>query len=294
MPPDEVLEAPAPAAPAPAAPAAPAAAPVSGAEPKPAAPVAADWAADWRNKITADPKETKRLERFASPQAIWTAYRAAENRINSGELRAPLPEKPTEEQVTQWRKDNGIPDKPDGYDTKGLELGETDKPIIDKLTKFAHERHWSPKVVKEALEVRKALIDEIKSQEEVQDAESRQQTEDTYRAEWGADYRRNGNLITNYLNVTGADPEIIEDVNNAIKLNPKMGKWLIACALRDNPMGTLVGGTGSDQIESVETELAGLKKMMGDQSSAYWKGPMADKNQLRYRQLLEHQQRMKK
>jgi hypothetical protein len=40
-------------------------------------------------------------------------------------------------------------------------------------------------------------------------------------------------------------------------------------------------------------ELDGLRKMMGDQNSEYWKGPKAEANQKRYRELIDADQKMK-
>jgi hypothetical protein len=65
--------------------------------------------------------------------------------VSSGELKAnvPFPEKGTDEEKAAWRKDAGIPDKPEAYDLKfedGFVVGEDDKPMVDELPQAAHER----------------------------------------------------------------------------------------------------------------------------------------------------------
>ena len=53
-----------------------------------------------------------------------------------------------------------------------------------------------------------------------------------------------------------------------------------------NPIATVVPGSGTNAVQAVENELADLRKMMGDHSSEYWKGPMAAKHQARYKELV--------
>ena len=67
---------------------------------------------------------------------------------------------------------------------------------------------------------------------------------------------------------------------------------------KERGMDVVPGATGGMQMSSVEDEIATLNKQMGDGNSDYWKGPKVDgketKGQIRYRQLLEFQERNKK
>ena len=57
-----------------------------------------------------------------------------------------------------------------------------------------------------------------------------------------------------------------------IGYNPEVLKWLTAQALEKNPLATVVPGAGANQGEAVQEEIESIEAMMGDRSSAYWKG----------------------
>src|SRR5688572_23894721 len=95
----------------------------------------ADWPADWRQKLAGEDKKTlERLGRMASPADLLKSYRALEQKISAGELKKGLPENATPEQVAEWRREQGLPEKPEGYLENlslpdGVVLGEADKPM---------------------------------------------------------------------------------------------------------------------------------------------------------------------
>jgi hypothetical protein len=73
------------------------------------------WGDGWREHLAAgDDKARARLERFQTPTDIFKSYRALEQRVSSGELKAnlPFPDKGTDEEKAAWRKDAGIPTSP--------------------------------------------------------------------------------------------------------------------------------------------------------------------------------------
>src|SRR3546814_3644725 len=52
-----------------------------------------------------------------------------------------LPIYATPEQIAEWRKEQGIPEKPEDYDLKfdnGLVIGEADKPLVAEFLKASH------------------------------------------------------------------------------------------------------------------------------------------------------------
>lgn len=285
---DEVLDNPAP------SPAPTESAPAPAAAVADAAPTAQpDWPADWRDKLASgDVNVLKRLERFGAPTDVWRSFRALEQKMSSGEVRANLPENSPPEVIAQWRKDNGIPDSPAGYDIKDLSVNAADK-IPESFAKFAHDKNWSPAQLKDALTFRKAEIERISKANQEADAADRQKTEDIYRNEWGQDYRLNTSLVQGLLDATGTSDAMKQDLLETMKLNPDIGKWLVTMARVYNPVATVLPNIGSNVASQVDDRLNELNKLMGNRTSEYWKGQNAEKLQAEWRQLDTAKRRFK-
>jgi hypothetical protein len=64
----------------------------------------------------------------------------------SSRPRSPFPEKGTDEQKAAWRKEQGVPDAPDGYKPElknGMVIGEADKPVVEAFAKAVHGKNWT-------------------------------------------------------------------------------------------------------------------------------------------------------
>lgn len=291
------------ASPDPAAP--PAAAPVPAAippaaDPDPAVPPAAavkpaGWGETWRKDYAGeDAKLLTQLERFQSPKAALDAYFAAQKRISEGGLKQSLPEKPTPEQLTAWRKENGVPEKAEDYLAnlpEGLVIGEADKPIFESFVKSLHEVNADPKTAHAAVAWYNKFQEEQQGAQREADTAYARETEDALRTEWGADYRVNQAIRTTFLNRL---PEGIKDVflssrmpdGRALGDHPDLSKWLVGMERELNPTATLSGGAMGGDTKSVDTRIAEIEKLMGNQYSEYWKGSNAPKIQAEYDQLL--------
>src|SRR5574337_1981406 len=293
----------APAAPAPSA--APAGAPAG--EPAPTAPPAApdpakpqgeDWAAI-RTKIAGDDEKlAKRLARYSSVESVVDALVAAQNRIASGDLKSVLPENPTPEQLAAWRDENGIPEKPEGYEVKlpeGTVLGEEDKPFVDSFIKQAHAANMTPGQVNAAVAWHLAEQDRMVAERHADDARITAETTAVMKNEWGSEFELNRNLINGMLDTApaGVKDQIwgarLPD-GTPLSSHPDILRWLANTAREVNPVATVVA-PNSNAMQAIETELAGIVKLMGDHNSAYWKGPEAEKMQARYRSLVATQQK---
>ena len=301
---DPVLDTPTPAPvaePTPAPAADPAPAPVAAADPTPAP--AADptpaiepeggWPADWRQKYSQDPVIQKRLERYGSPKAAIDALFAAQTRISKGDLLPTLKENATEEDVANYRAAHGIPDAPTGYDLtlpNGLVIGEADKPFVDEFLAKAHEQNMHPKQVQEALGWYMDKQQTAYAEQHARDAEKKIACIDQLREEFGPNYKNEVKIAMGVLDA--APPEVKDRFLNGrlsdgtmIGDDPSVIRWLNSISRELNPVATVVPGSGTNAVQAVEAELAGLRKMMGDTKSEYWKGPTAAKNQARYREL---------
>ena len=114
--------------------------------------------------------------------------------------------------------------------------------------------------------------------------------EDELRAEYGPDYRRNVTIANQLLDNA---PEGVKDRLLAARgpdgtplgNDPALIRWLVGLSRELNPITTVVPGSGTNAVQAVESEIAEMRKMMGDRTSEYWKGPKAAQLQARYRDL---------
>ena len=264
-----------------------------------------NWPEKWRELYAGqDEKKLTRLSRYASPQAALDAMIAAQNKISSGEYKAvtPFPDKGTPEEQNLWRQANGIPEAPDKYDYKlpsGVVLGDNDKPIIDEFAKFMHSKNMPNDAVAAGVQWYMDFQEKMAEAEANFIKQARQASEDELRAEWGPDFRPNINSINSMLDQA---PEGIKDKflggtladGTPIGNDPAMMRYLASLALQLNPHTTLVPGAGANVASAIEDEVSKLDTMMRDRSSEYWKGPNAEKNQNRYRELVAARDKMKK
>ena len=247
---------------------------------------------NWRDEIAGDDAKARaQLERFASPAEVWKSYRALQQKLSSGEVKAALPKDATPEQVTQWRAENGIPDSPEGYDTTldGVVIGEQDRPLVGEFLKSMHGVNARPEAVKAALSAYYQLVERQQQAQAEADAQYRQRAEDALRAEWGNDYRTNENIGGNFLSL--APEGLREALSNArladgslFKDNPDARRWMAQMGREMNPLGTVVSGSGPMALESAQSEMKAIESKMG--TKAY---TPADRQ--RYAELVEATQK---
>jgi hypothetical protein len=227
---------------------------------------------------------------------------AAQNKISSGAVKDPLPENPTPEQKAEWRKQNGIPATPADYVFKppaGVEVDEFDKAAIDAFAKTAHESDMTPSQVQKAIEWHYQNLAQERADLAEDDLNQRKAAEDELRKDWGSEYRLNVNLITGLLD---SAPAGVKEQMLGARLadgtvlgdNPAAMRWLASMAREINPTATVVPGSGGNAVQAIEAELAGIKTLMKDKQSEYWKGDKSAKMQARYRELLDVQAKVRK
>lgn len=273
----------------------------------PASPPAAPtgkWADNWREELVGDvtteegKKRLTQLQRLDSPRAMYEKLLNQEKLISSGEYKKKLGDNPTPEEMAQYRADNGIPESHDKYDLTledGLVIGEQDKPVVDAVLQALHKANAPQGVVSSMLNTYFSMQENAAAERAVQDKEVRNSTTSTLKAEWGSDYIPNINLINAHI---ATAPEAVQPLllnarladGTPLASHPDVLRWMANTARQLNPVATVVPGA-SDPTGAINSELANLKKMMGDSNSEYWKGPNADRNQQRYRELLEAQNR---
>jgi hypothetical protein len=241
-----------------------------------------------------------RLQRFTTPKDIFTSYRALEQRLSAGELKAvtPFPDKGTPEQQAAWRKEQGLPAKPEEYDltfADGLVIGEDDKPFVDNFLKAAHAANYTPTQVKEALRFHYANQEAQAEAREQADADVARKVIDELRLEWGGDYRTNMNGISTLLKLAPAGVE--EKLKNSrtadgtpVMSDPDTLRFLVGLFRQINPVSSVVpAGDEAAMNKSIDDELSQIKDVMRTNRAKYNKD---EKMQARYRELIAAKERM--
>lgn len=261
-----------------------------------APPPPSDWATKRTEYANGDEKLLARLSRYSSEKDVVDAMIAAQNKISSGGLKAPLPEDPTPEEISAWRAENGIPLKPEDYGVKAPD--GADEAQLGEFLNTAHELNLKPEQVAKLVEWRAAVEQQAAEQRAELDAKAKNEGTETLREDWGSEYKLNINLITGLLD--GA-PEGLKDQimggrladGSMIGNSPAALRWLASIAREVNPTATVVPGSGVNAAQAIQSELDNLSVMMGDNNSEYWKGPKADAYQKRFRELTTVQSKIK-
>lgn len=261
------------------------------------------WPDDWRTKAvstTADEKERekflKRLERFSSPEDALKALREQDKKLSSGKLVEPLPEKPTPEQVTEWRKKQGIPTDIKEYEIKpegGIIIGDDDKPVIDAFLPEFLEAGITPAQANKLVAAYFKIRQNDSSALAEFDGTRAKEQEDALRNEWGGEYRINSNINDNLIasmpeevrgNLLGgrmADGTLIKDSADFKKM---LNQW----AREMNPVATITPNTGKTAMQTIDDRMAQIEGMMG--TRAYTSDNAI---QQEYRDLIDQKERIK-
>ena len=260
--------------------------------------VNAGWGDQWRERYVAELPEAERpdvlaaLNRYATPKAAIDGLRAAQQRIRTGELAKPLPDGANEQEIAAYRKDRGIPEKPDGYLENlpnGLVLGEDDKPVFGSFAEVMHKMNADPKLVHASIEWYNKFAEEQEAKVAEGDLTAKQQVEDALRTKWGPDYRANVNAMQGYLDTL---PAGVADMLRSARLDdgaalfnsPEFVEFFVGLAREFNPVLAVMGGDGRPLGKGIEDEIASIEKLMRENRPAYNRD---EKLQARYRVLLD-------
>lgn len=281
-----------------------------GADGKPAAaagdgkPAAVAEPADWREQMAGgDTKRLEELKRFGSLKALGDAYISAQLKIRSGSLKAALPDKPTDVELAEWRKQNGIPETPEKYELKlkdGLVIGDNDKPIVDGFLKSAHAANMTPAQASEAVQWYHQEQARQTQERHSLDAQQTQETLDALNIEWGRDFRPNMGKVGAVMDrfFTPEEKAALASARmpdgRAVFNSPGIIRSFVQIA-GDMGISGVVTGPGADgQMKAVGDRLAEIEGWMSKprgsaEGKKYWGD---EKVQGEYRQLLDQKARM--
>lgn len=257
------------------------------ADPPPSDPPAADWRKDLAGD---DEKMMKRLGRYSTQNDAIKAGLEAQDKLRTTRSTA-LPDNATDEQLAEYREQNGIPKTFGEYDmtlADGLVIGEDDKAMVDGYLEAMHGENASQAQITAGLNafynMREAEIADL----EVQDNTDRGSALEALKEEWGPDYHGNKNALSAIVNQI---PESVrEEFTNArladgtaLMNSPEMLMFLADMSRKTNPAATVVGNN-PDPSGAIKNELATLNEWMKTQDDRYWKD---DSAQARWRELTD-------
>lgn len=266
----------------------------------------AKFPATWREELAGgDAAALKDLAKYTDPNALYKSLRSLQADISTGKLKAPpspLAENATPEQKAEWRKTNGLPDKPEALVAglalpDGVVIGEADKPLVTEFAKAMFEQGATQAEMNRAVGWFYQQQDIAKGQREEADSQARVASEVELRGEWGGDFKGNMNAVGAVLalmpvelksELLSARTESGQLVGNTAAFN----RWAAELGRELNPAATLIPAGGSDSVKTVADEIAKIEAKMGDQRSDYWHGPTSVTQQARYRELVDAQQKM--
>lgn len=253
----------------------------------------AETATDWRADLAGEDKELLGfLGRYHSKDAGLKAIKKIHDDIRSGKYIVPLGEDPTEQEVSDYRKRMGIPEKADAYLEslpKGLVVGDDDRGPMLKVLEKAHAAGAPPAIANAFIEGYYELVEEQSAAQLEANDQARSATEEALRQEWPnpGEYKRNVNVLSNYF--SGLPTEVSEAIMSAVDANgvqiannPAVLKFFMAQALKDNPIATVVPGAGANQASAIADEIKALEKKMENRREWF----KDDAAQARYQELI--------
>jgi hypothetical protein len=262
----------------------------------------ADWPEDWASKMAGgDEKELATLSRFKSPVDLAKAYREAQKKISSGQLKEdnPFPADGTDEDKAAWRKANKLPETTDGYYEglpKGLVVGDDDKPMVDSFAEKVLGEGGSQAEFNRAISAYYDIQEQNAAAQMQVDQQQKIAAEEELRAEWGANYRPEVQAIFGMLE---SAPDGVKDAfisardgqGVALASNANVIRWLASIRQEMNPAATVVPG-GNGNAQSVAGRIGEIEKMVADRSSDYWVGSNSKSLKAEYNKLLETKEKL--
>lgn len=163
-----------------------------------------DWPEDWREKLAkGDEDKLKLLNRYGSVDGLLRKIMEQEKVIRTKSGPRPMPDASDEKAMSEWRKEQGIPDDPTGYklpETVTKRMTDDDKPLISSFTDYAHKKGAPQQVVDVASEWYFDTVEQMAAERAAEDKQATEAAEDELRKNWShAEYKSNMTLGRRFL-----------------------------------------------------------------------------------------------
>lgn len=165
------------------------------------------WPSDWTAKLAGDDEANQKLlSRYGTPQDMATALIEQRKVISASDASQPMPDGEDEAALKTWRKANGIPDEPTGYEVteeQQSRFTDADKPIIAGFQEHAHKAGYKPEVVSGMTDWYLNLQEEGYLAQGEQDKKSAEATTLALRDEFGREYAPQMKMAVDFMETTG-------------------------------------------------------------------------------------------
>ncbi|MGR9413166.1 hypothetical protein [Rhizobium leguminosarum] len=163
---------------------------------------------NWRELAAGENEDQlKLLKRYGSLNGVVKALQEAQNTIRSGKIKRDMPDPKDEKAMAEWRKEQGIPDKPEGYvlpEPVTKRLVDADKPVLSSFTEFAHANNLPPDFVAKGAEWYVAMAEQAAEVQAQNDAKASEDVEDALRDVWSRDeFKGNRMLAKRFMESAG-------------------------------------------------------------------------------------------
>ncbi len=252
---------------------------------------------NWREQMAGDNESLmNQLARFSSPAMLAKAFGDTRKMISDGTYSRSLAADATDEEISAWRTEHGIPAEASGYelDLGDMVLPDGDEELVGTFKEIAHAANFTPAQVNEAVKWYASLAETNAAHVIETDNAFRQEAMDELRQEWGPEFRANVNAAKGYFpehlapvwaTARTADGTLLGNHPEFLRLFAQRGREM-------NPAST-IPIPNANNITDVETRRAEIEKMMGNPKSDYWEGPLKDKIQEEYRTIITYMERAK-
>lgn len=233
---------------------------------------------DWRKAAAGgDEKLAEQLTRITDLSALGKTWNDAQTRIRAGDLAKPLPKDAKPEQIAEWRRGNGIPEKPEGYFEKlpdGLVIGKDDLPLFQSIAADLHAQNASPSVVHAVAQWFYKQNAETEKADQALDKQHATEAQQELEKAWGRDAPDNLKIVDAYIDTMPEEVSaLFQDAtlpNGRRLLNDvKFMQWFAAQARENNPAGHILPPGSEGNIKSVDTEIATIEKVMREDRKTY-------------------------
>lgn len=265
---------------------------------------------NWREQLAGDDKaKLNKLQRYASPKALWDSLDQLQGKISAGELKAPIAppaEGAKPEEIAAWRKENGLPENAGAFVT-GLKLpdgmvpGKQDEPLLSSFSDLAQKSNWNQEQFNQAVGWYYQLSDQLSAQREEADGTFHTQAMTELMQEWGPkEFKGNQAAVGNFVAMFPEDLRaqmLLARTPDGHLLgdHPLFNRAALMLAKEINPASTLLPNVGGGGLAGVDTRIAEIEGIMKDpaKSNQYWHGEGGAKMQAELRTLYEARDKIK-
>lgn len=254
-----------------------------------------DWPTLRSEWAAGDEALAKVLDRYQDGAAFAKAHKQLQDKIASGELRASkkLPDNPTPEQLAEYRKANGVPEAPDGYDIQfpvGFAPDDATKATLEEYRAYAHEHNIPANFVKGQVQWYLAAQQKAAEKLASDDASHQSAGAEELRKDWGFEFQRN---IQTVQTLFEGDEDLFSTVMGArgpdgrkLGNNPAVLKFLVDIGVQANPTIREYAGDGSVTPRGAAERIQEIEALARNDFARY----KAPEIQEEYRRLLTYQE----